>query len=810
MSLKDRILALCHQYASGGRVRYDDGGSITDPAGEIARELAAGSVPRNYKRLRANEAMAGRELSPYFESRVADYLAREDEIKARRMEAFDERANAEAAARGVTGALSSVGILPQMPTPYDEWVAQNEARITERDQAGRTALGDFATKDLPETAIAASIPFVGRAMRGSPALTGAVAGGASFLMPSSAGSAESKEQIANRQSMLKEAGFYKGDIDGVDGPDTKAAQRAYDTSAVARERQALERLKIEAEGSKGVAETKKAEAALKETERLAQEAADAKERRRLGDERLRKAEEDVSPINRLLRDYGPMAGYAAGLGMGYLSKKAVIKGSDTLSANAATRANKLVEPQTGAGAAKDLPQRAADVNQFWAEGQPGVFRSRTLPFEVQTSAPGFKATTGTVTPSGDLYTPTMMSRARNFGTDLGVAGMYGTEVAAVEGLLKPDIHKELESARAAVKEDPSEANINRLQAALNSSAAADFASNLGRMGGITHLSAGMKMQRTPSRPDVSKAEAERMRINEILDKKYGPGSSSKGGPSSTPPPPLPPTPPPTAPNGSTNGAGTLPQSQPSAGPSTPTQTATVGDPSKAPRLSGPVKGYIETPYGYRHEGSQRWAGWNPSSGTKKAPQSKAPKSKPADDDTGSELTKSKQPKRFLEADEVPKKPDRIPTDQDPGFRARGGRVLDLARKYADGGVVINHGLMGGSTPGRGDHLDVNVANGCFVVPSDCVAGAPNAGNNTRAGAEWWASVLPKPETSSMSNGGGVGIKISDGEFVVAPDQVMALGGGSMEQGHRILEAMVKKIRQQNIAHLSSLPPPARS
>jgi hypothetical protein len=98
MSLKDRILALCHQYATGGRVGYDDGGSITDPAGEIARELAAGSVPRNYKRVRANEALAGRELTPYLESRVADYLAREDEIKARRLEAFDAPGTAKSLA----------------------------------------------------------------------------------------------------------------------------------------------------------------------------------------------------------------------------------------------------------------------------------------------------------------------------------------------------------------------------------------------------------------------------------------------------------------------------------------------------------------------------------------------------------------------------------------------------------------------------------------------------------------------------------------------------------------------------------------
>lgn len=195
--------------------------------------------------------------------------------------------------------------------------------------------------------------------------------------------------------------------------------------------------------------------------------------------------------------------------------------------------------------------------------------------------------------------------------------------------------------------------------------------------------------------------------------------------------------------------------------------------------------YVETGRGSKLQGPDgQWAAM--------------PKSKT----TGKKLTEGKQadpdPAAEYFAD---------PTKLTRGQRFGGG-VLDLARKYADGGVVT-HGLVPGDTGGRDDALDVSVPNGAFVIPADCVSGIAGAGNNTAAGARIWQKLLP-PVTGRADGGNVVPIRISDGEIVVNPEQVAALGGGDIEQGHRVLEAIVKKIRAENIAHLKSLPPPAKS
>ncbi len=162
----------------------------------------------------------------------------------------------------------------------------------------------------------------------------------------------------------------------------------------------------------------------------------------------------------------------------------------------------------------------------------------------------------------------------------------------------------------------------------------------------------------------------------------------------------------------------------------------------------------------------------------------------------------------LNGQDVPKKPDRVLTEEDFKGRADGGRVLALARRYADGGSVIAHGLVPGATPGRADALDVEVPNGAYVLPADVVSAMGEG--NTAAGAEAWKQILPPTQGDAYANGGTIPIMISDGEIVVNPDQVAQIGGGDLQHGHRILDQAVRKVRADHIAKLQSLPPPAKS
>lgn len=156
-------------------------------------------------------------------------------------------------------------------------------------------------------------------------------------------------------------------------------------------------------------------------------------------------------------------------------------------------------------------------------------------------------------------------------------------------------------------------------------------------------------------------------------------------------------------------------------------------------------------------------------------------------------------------------PQSLPKPEQGEGKASGGlvgRVFDVVRRYAGGGRVVPHGLVDGPTGGREDALPVSVPNGAFVLPADVVSGVHGAGGNTKAGAEIWAKMLPPPR-QDYASGGVIPIKISDGEIVVSPDQVAAIGGGDMKRGHELLDQAVQRIRSENVRTLASLPGPAK-
>lgn len=55
----------------------------------------------------------------------------------------------------------------------------------------------------------------------------------------------------------------------------------------------------------------------------------------------------------------------------------------------------------------------------------------------------------------------------------------------------------------------------------------------------------------------------------------------------------------------------------------------------------------------------------------------------------------------------------------------------------------------------------------------------------------------------------VPIVAAGGEYVISPEEVTHIGGGSIEDGHKILDAFVKKMRKKTIRTLQSLPGPKK-
>jgi hypothetical protein len=342
----------------------------------------------------------------------------------------------------------------------------------------------------------------------APRFTGGVVGGATmFATPSEAGEKPSP-QVQRLQEQMRDAGYYSGPIDGLMGGQTQAARQAF-------ERDQAERMRIEAE-------RESAAAAKAETERQRTEAEGIATARKHGDERLRQIESEVPWYSQALRDYGPLVGYVGGAGLGAATRYGVKKAADAASRKVAERADQLFSQP-----ARDLPARVARVNQFWTEGRRPVLGAAEAPF---VSSPGTRrgfAPNENADPASVLYQP---QRTKNALTDLGITAMFGGESALTQATLEPEARSELQAAQEAVSRDPSEANIQRLQAAKDRFAGTEFVRNIGRGAAFSYPGSGLKFSRSPSRPNVSAAEAERIRIDQMF------GPSPRAPRSSTPRP----------------------------------------------------------------------------------------------------------------------------------------------------------------------------------------------------------------------------------------------------------------------------------
>lgn len=138
-----------------------------------------------------------------------------------------------------------------------------------------------------------------------------------------------------------------------------------------------------------------------------------------------------------------------------------------------------------------------------------------------------------------------------------------------------------------------------------------------------------------------------------------------------------------------------------------------------------------------------------------------------------------------------------------------------------GGVKTHRGPIHSTVAGRTDHLPMHVESGSYVIPADIISAMGEG--NSMAGFKVAKSIFsvdgpygqkitgipygqPAPHKAS---GGSVPIVAAGGEYVIAPDEVEKIGGGSMDDGHKILDAFVKKMRKKTIRTLQSLPGPKK-
>lgn len=172
-------------------------------------------------------------------------------------------------------------------------------------------------------------------------------------------------------------------------------------------------------------------------------------------------------------------------------------------------------------------------------------------------------------------------------------------------------------------------------------------------------------------------------------------------------------------------------------------------------------------------------------------------------------------------------------------------ALDTARKAkAEGGGFkkiphvpnpkpkrqhLHVGPVHSAVAGRTDHLPTHVPSGSYVLPADIVS-AHGEGNTvagfkvmrrtfggtpySQGSAPYGQSGGPYGEPLGKAHGGevdhGVPVVIAGGEYVLSPDQVRWAGNGSLEEGHKALDAFVLRSREKLIKTLKHLPGPSRS
>jgi hypothetical protein len=130
---------------------------------------------------------------------------------------------------------------------------------------------------------------------------------------------------------------------------------------------------------------------------------------------------------------------------------------------------------------------------------------------------------------------------------------------------------------------------------------------------------------------------------------------------------------------------------------------------------------------------------------------------------------------------------------------------DEKQTMADG--KIHSGAIDSPVAGRTDHLPVHVASGSYVIPADIISAMGEG--NTAAGFKVAKMIFASQGGASAPGGDEmpVPVVVAGGEFILTPAEVTNIGGGSMEDGHRVLDEFVKMYRAKTIKTLKGLPPP---
>lgn len=146
--------------------------------------------------------------------------------------------------------------------------------------------------------------------------------------------------------------------------------------------------------------------------------------------------------------------------------------------------------------------------------------------------------------------------------------------------------------------------------------------------------------------------------------------------------------------------------------------------------------------------------------------------------------------------------------------------------YKGLGDMLNGGGMGASRAGNAPAASVSgggedgsarkpsfwnqaapIIGGMIAGPIGSMIGAGIKKND--AGQSGFSRLGDKVGLAAGGAATGVPIVAAGGEYVIPPEDVLHIGGGDLDHGHKILDSFVKKMRQKTIKTLQSLPGPKK-
>jgi hypothetical protein len=145
----------------------------------------------------------------------------------------------------------------------------------------------------------------------------------------------------------------------------------------------------------------------------------------------------------------------------------------------------------------------------------------------------------------------------------------------------------------------------------------------------------------------------------------------------------------------------------------------------------------------------------------------------------------------------------------------GSEMAGYLKPYATSGSGTMPSASPPGTPsapsGRGGIFNITGPSD-FIDGGGLGASGPEFKGGMISGAMNLLGVTPYAARSAggrAEDGDAVPIVAAGGEYVIPPEDVAHIGNGSLDDGHKILDAFVKKMRKKTIRTLQSLPGPKK-